>query len=105
MRYDKIKARKRWESTQRKKKRMEHMARTCTSYPGPAEIIEEVYVDGELVPVRKPYVRKIYRSSHAQRYSYYKKYSNRAVRRYSKKSYIGNGNSYRRIFDYQWEID
>ena len=104
MRYDKIKARKRWESTQRKKKKLERMARTCKSYPGPAEIIDERYVDGELVKIDKPYVRKIYKSSNAHRFSYFKRYSNKAVRRYSKKAFVCSGNSYRKVFDYKWEI-
>lgn len=104
MRHDKQKAQKRWARTQRNKKKMERMAKNVTSYDSPAEIVDEVYVDGELMPLEKPYVRKTYRSSNARRFSYYKKYSNRAVRRYVKRAAIGNGNAYRRVFDYQWEI-
>ena len=100
----KERARRRWENNQRKKKQMERMARTCKSYPGPAEIVDQKYVDGELVNLDKPYVKKIYKSSNANRFSYFKRYSNKAVRRYLKQSYIRSGNSYRKVFDYQWEI-
>lgn len=41
------------------------------------------------------------RSSHTQ--TFWKTYSNRKVRRY--KDSISKGNSYRRYFDYDWELD
>ena len=52
--------------------------------------------DGKERPAR------YYRSSNALRFSFFKTYSNRKVRRY--KGEIKNGNYYRRIFDYWWTI-
>ena len=53
--------------------------------------------DGNEIPIRR-----YYRSNNASRFSFYKTYSNKKVRRY--KDEIKNGNYYRRIFDYWWTI-
>ena len=64
-------------------------------YPG---YIKWGYVDGKWTPVGK-YIQY---PKNSKKQSYYKKYSNRIVRR--SKTHIPNGNSYRRLFDYSWEI-
>ena len=46
--------------------------------------------------------KRFYHSSNAQRFRYYKKHSNKIVRRY--KGEIKNGNYYRKIFDYWWTV-
>ena len=84
--------------------RRARMARELTHYCAPYYLMDEKYIgNGQWEPIEKPYVRKVYRSAGCKRYSYFKKHSNRQVRRY--KNRIPNGNGYRKIFDYQWEID
>ena len=53
------------------------------------------------VDVKKPYYKRTYWGEHTKKY--YKNYSNRVVRRYNKG--LSNGNNYRKLFDYAWEID
>lgn len=66
---------------------------------------DEKCVHGKgFVPVRKPYCKRFYRDKHKNgRYSYYKTYSNRVVRRY--KGTIANGGAYKKVFDYWWTVD
>lgn len=88
----------------RHRNRHARLARELTHYRAPYYLMEEKYVgNGRWEIIEKPYVRKTYRSAGSQRYSYFKKHSNRQVRRY--KDNIPKGNGYRKIFDYQWEID
>lgn len=49
------------------------------------------------------YKRQYHSCRRSNRYKFYKKYSNRIVRRY--KSDLKNGGNYRRCFDYWWTID
>lgn len=57
-----------------------------------------------LVKIPKPYYIRYYRGNHKwSRYRYYKKYSNRIVRRFGED--IQNGSSYKKCFDYWWTVD
>jgi hypothetical protein len=89
----------------RHKKRLERMAHNCKAYPAAAFWVDEKYnvKNGKYEDIPKPYAKKMYLSSNCERYRYYKRYSNRKVRRTF--STIGRGNGYRKIFDYKWEID
>ena len=75
-------------------------------YLSPVIYTDEIYVKGEgWVDNPKPYYKKRYRDNHkGGRYKYYKKYSNRCVRRY-KGEIHAKGNQYRKIFDYWWTVD
>lgn len=75
-------------------------------YPSPVTYTDEIYVKGEgWVDNPKPYYKRCYRDNHkGGRYRYYKKYSNRCVRRYKKEIHC-KGNQYRKIFDYWWTVD
>lgn len=50
------------------------------------------------------YYKRLYRGTHkGNRYHFYKKYSNRVVRRCKKE--IKDGGNYKRCFDYWWTVD
>lgn len=69
-------------------------------------LVDEEYINGERKSRTKPYVRRFYRGRRkGSCSSYYKKVSNRAVRRLPLETEIGNNASYRRVFDYWWTID
>lgn len=88
----------------RHKKRLERVAKSWHGYPGVAIWVEEKYIgNGIYECVTKPYAKKLYVSSNCERYRYYKRHSNRKVRR--TKTQIPHGNGYRKIFDYKWAID
>ena len=100
---DKEKRFKRYMEKQRHRARKKRMAKELTRYPVPYEIVDDRYVgDGRWEKIKKPYVRAAYKSSNCERYKYYKKLSNRKVRRTDKP--IANVNGYRRVFDYSWEV-
>lgn len=83
-----------------KKKKDKQRLKIVTEYgyhPS-AGYVDYDFVDGELKQVGK-YIK--YPGS-SRRQKFYKKYSNRLVRR----SYVqSKGNGYRKNFDYKWEID
>lgn len=85
------------EMTRLKEKRLRQIITTCGYNPS-AGYIDYDYVDGVWQPVGK-YIK--YPKS-SKRQKFYKKYSNRIVRRSSLPT---KGNGYRRHFDYWWEID
>ena len=100
---DKERRRRKYANDLRYKKKLERQAKEIEYYPGPAYWVDERWVDGEYVPLEKPYARKNYKSSHAQRFSYYKKYSNRKVRR-DKMTHFSKGNGVHKIFDYWYTV-
>jgi hypothetical protein len=68
--------------------------------PTPAMHIEEKW-DKEIrdyIPVDKPYYKRCYKGNHkGNAFNYYKKYSNKRVRRYI--GQLNNGGSYKKVFD------
>lgn len=78
----------------------------CGRYLCPVGLIEEKW-DKDLeqyVPLHKPYYQRYYKGNHlGNRYRFYKKHSNKVVRRY--KGDLNNGNYYRKVFDYWWTVD
>lgn len=102
---DKEKRTKKYMEDQRHKKRLERMAKSeCQRYPAGVVMVEERYVgNGEYEPVDKPYAIKTNKSKHAMRYSYFKNYSNRMIRRNGK--VLPKGGAYKKVFDYAWEVD
>lgn len=101
----KEKNRKKYANDLKHKRRLERLAREIEYYPGPAMLVDERYVgNGEYEPLEKPYVRKLYKSSNAERYSYYKNYSNRKIRR-NKLVSIPKGGGYKKHFDYWYTVD
>lgn len=102
---DKEKRTKKYMQDQRHKKRLERVAKTFSNhYYAPAYWMDEKYLgNGEYEKIEKPYARKVYKSAGCERYRYYKKHSNRQVRR--SKCSLPKGNWYRKIFDYAWEVD
>lgn len=104
--YSKQKRRSKIERDQKYKNHFKFLAENVQYYSAPVLYTEEIYVEGEgLVKNPKPYYKRCYRGNHkGNRYSLYKKYANRCVRRY--KGEIHNkGNQYRKIFDYWWTVD
>jgi hypothetical protein len=102
---DKEKRTKKYTADQRHKKRRERMAKSeACRYPAGAVWVDEMQdEDGNWVPRKKPFAMRTNKSRHSTRYSYFKNYSNRAIRRNN--NMIPNGNGYRKIFDYQWTVD
>lgn len=86
------------------KNHVEYLAQICPCYPPPAIPIDENGGWNFDDPIGTVYYKKTYRGNHkGNRYSYYKKYSNRKVRRYNGE--IHNGSNYKKIFDYWWTVD
>lgn len=87
------------------KNHVEYLAKTYPSYPPPAMPVDENGHWNFDDPIGAVYYRRTYRGNHKRnRYSFYKKYSNRCVRRY-KGEIHSRGNQYRKIFDYWWTVD
>ena len=93
-----------WKRSSEYKSRMEKLSKV-SSYPSGAYCADEIYVKGiGYIKNPKPYYKRCYRATHkGSRYSYYKKYANRRVRRH--KYEILRGGLYKRYFDYWWEVD
>lgn len=94
------------ERDQKHKNHLKFISENVQYYPSPVIYIDEIYVKVEsLVDNPKPYYKRCYRDNHKDgRYKYYKKYSNKCVRRY-KGEIHSKGNQYRKIFDYWWIVD
>lgn len=87
------------------KNHIKYLAKTYPSYPPPAMPVDENGRWNFDDPVGTVYYRRTYRGNHkGNRYSFYKKYSNRCVRGYKGKIH-SKGNQYRKIFDYWWTVD
>lgn len=96
---------KKYMDDQRHKKRLERLAKSeSCGYPAGAVWIDEIKDEnGDWVPRKKPFAMRTHKSRHSTRYSYFKNYSNRAVRRHNKA--MSKGNGYRKVFDYKWTVD
>lgn len=87
------------------KNHVKYLSKTYPSYPPPAMPVDENGCWNFDDPIGTVYYRRTYRGNHkGNRYSFYKKYSNRCVRRY-KGEIHSKGNQYRKIFDYWWTVD
>ena len=63
-----------------------------------------VLVDGEAGTAgKKTFYRRYWRGGHNNRFRYWRRVSNRKVRRY--RGDVHNGGAYRKIFDYWWTVD
>lgn len=104
--YSKQKRKNKRERDQKHKNHLKFLAENIQYYPCPVIYTDEIYVKGEgWVDNPKPYYKRCYRDNHkGGRYKFYKKYSNRCVRRY-KREIHSKGNQYRKIFDYWWTVD
>ena len=104
--YSKQKRRNKRERDQKHKNHLKFLAENIQYYPSPVIYNNEIWIRGQgYVENPKPYYKRCYRGNHkGNRYSLYKKYANRCIRRY--KGEIHNkGNQYRKIFDYWWNVD
>lgn len=103
--FDKEKRTKKYMANQRHKKRLERLAQNeSRGYPQGAYMVDEkLDENGTYVPC-EPYAVRIRKGGRTSRYSYFKNYSNRVIRR-SKLDDISNGSSYKKIFDYWWTVD
>ena len=92
----KLNKRERYKKHQNKLKRL---AKNCHNV---VDVKNKRYIRGYgYKPIDNPYYERIYYGKRSKKY--YKKLSNKLVRRY--KDGISNGNNYRKIFDYAWNID
>lgn len=98
--YSKQKRRNKRERDQKYKKHLKDLSKNVHHYPLPTIYIDKKYVKGEgWVENPKPYYKRCYRDNHkGGRYKYFKKSSNRCVRRYNREI-LFKGNQYRKIFD------
>lgn len=81
------------------KQHLKRLAEINTGYPAPVYYKDEIWERGKgIVKNPKPYYKRVYRG---QRSKFFKKLSNKRVRRY--KEAINNGNNYRKIYDFWWE--
>ena len=104
--HSKQKRRNRRERDQKHKNHLKFLAENIPGYPSSVMYTDEVWIRGQgYVENPKPYYKRCYRGNHkGNRYSSYKKYANRCVRRY-KREIHNKGNQYRKIFDYWWIVD
>ena len=80
------------------KNRMKFLAENISSCLSPVVYMDEIYVNGiGWVKNSKPYYKKIFYGTNCKRY--YKRRSNKCVRRYKKE--LHNGCYYKKIFDYR----
>lgn len=83
------------------KRRLKYLATYCNWHPSPAVYIDEIFIRGQgWVKSPKPYYKRIYRSKRSE---YFKKCSNKAIRRY--KGELHNGWMCHKIFDFWWQYD
>ena len=103
----KQKKRNKRERDQKYKNHLKFLAENIQYYPSPAIYVDEIWVKGQgYIKNPKPYYKRLYHDNHSRGkglYKYYKKYSNRCVRRYKKE--IHSGGAYKKIFDYWWTVD
>lgn len=85
------------------KQHLKWLAEHVDYYPVPVTYEDEIWVKGYgYIENPKPYYKRWYRDNHrCGRFKYYKKYSNRVVRRYT--DVIRNG-QYRKYFDYWYTV-
>lgn len=104
--HSKQKRKNKRERDQKYKNHLKFLVKNVQYYPSPVIYTDEIYIKGEgWVNNPKPYYKRCYRDNHKRgRCKYYKKYSNRCVRRY-KGEIHSKGNQYRKIFDYWWTVD
>ena len=78
----------------------------CTGYPSPVWYKDEIYIRGYgYIENPKPYYKRLYRGSGNKRGNpsdFFKKFSNRQVRRYKGK--LHSGGAYKKVVDYWWTI-
>lgn len=93
-----------WKRSYEHKKRMKELSKV-SSYPSGAYYVDEIWVKGVgRIENPKPYYKRYYRANHrGSRYSFYKNYANRQVRRY--KDNISRGSSYKKCFDYWYTVN
>ena len=85
------------------KKYVKYLAKTYPCYPPPAMPVDEYGRWNFNDPIGTVFYRRTYRGNHkGNRYTYYKKYSNKKVRRY--KGGIHSGGNYKKIFDYWYTV-
>ena len=86
------------------KNHVKYLAKNYPYYPPPAIPVDEDGCWNFDDPIGTVYYRRTYKGNHKRnKYTYYKKYSNRKVRRY--KGEIHRGGSYKKVFDYWWTVD
>lgn len=102
----KQKRRNKRERDQKHKNHLKFLAENVPYYPSPEIYRSEIYAMGrKYVEDLKPYYKRCYRGNHkGSRYKFYKKYSNRCVRRY-KGEIHSKGNQHQKIMDYWWIVD
>lgn len=86
------------------KNHIKFLSQTIQYYPSPAMPVNKYGNWNFEDPVGTVYYHRIYKGNHKRnRYKFYKKYSNRIVRRY--KGEISNGCAYKKIYDFWYEVD
>ncbi len=102
----KQKRRNKRKRNQKYRNHLKFLAENISGYPPPVVYTNEVWIKGQgYVDNPKPYYKRLYRNNHkGGSYKFYKKHSNRCVRRY-KGEIHSKGNQYKKIFDYWWTVN
>lgn len=113
----KEKHRKRRHGNVMHKKKLESLAKNCNGYPLPAYPVGKMgKCANEESDIK--YYKKVYKSKHASRFSFFKTYSNKVVRQNNriachnaKRDYENERNligtkraTYKKLFDYSWNV-
>lgn len=101
--YRKRKRRTKRERGLKYKSHLKFLAKNIKKYPSPAMYVDEVFVGGYgYIENLKPYYKRLYIDSRGHKSSFYKKISNHKIRRY--KGELQYGCSYKKVYDYKWNI-
>ena len=100
--YQKKKHRARRAATARYKNKLKFQAENIMGYPSPVWSKGLNGWTGNKDEIL--YYAKVYKSKHTVRYSYYKRYSNKKVRKYDIDVRL-KGGAYKKVFDYWWTVD
>lgn len=85
------------------KRRLKFIADNSSQYPcGAMYVCEKWTRKNGYTPLKKPYYKRLYRDNHSGNSKKLKSYASRCVRRY--KGDLQNGGSYKKVFDYWWEL-
>lgn len=99
----KMKKRSKRERDEKYKKQLRFLSNNGSRYPYGAIWVDRKWIKGKgYIFLKSPYYKRIYRSNHSGNSKKMKVRSNRCIRRY--KDEISKGGSYKKIFDYWWEL-
>ncbi|MDE7425739.1 MAG: hypothetical protein K2N51_18930 [Lachnospiraceae bacterium] len=100
--HSKQKRRNKRERDLKYKKHLKFLAENVQSCLSPAMYTNRIFINGQFVKNPKPYYKRLYRGRGKGASWYYKKLSNKKIRRY--KGDILKGNYCHKLYDFWWQL-